>query len=180
MGLYSTAYIKKHAYWPKYTLAQEAVDAMQDKAVGEVNVRKGTYQTGEGTFEVYMVAQADSKHTSLMLSNWGTTQRVGRNKVRRVGGELVQFLFTQFQHFYYLGRHGVDDNNRERQGLLAFEDVYRPKDWNRRQFGWVIGCVLANAHMMHGYFVNGLADRLKEHRADFLREMTREVILSKE
>ena len=44
-GLYSTAYIKKHAFWPKYTLAQEAVDAMHDKAVGEVNVQKVTHQT---------------------------------------------------------------------------------------------------------------------------------------
>ena len=63
-------------------------------------MRKGTYQTGEGTFEVYMVAQADSKHTSLMLSNWGTTDRAGMRKVRRVGGQLVEFLFTQFQHYY--------------------------------------------------------------------------------
>ena len=179
-GLYSTAYIKKHAFWPKYTLAQEAVDAMHDKAVGEVNVRKGTYETGEGRFEVYMVAQADSKHTSLMLSNWGTTERMGKRKVRRVGGELVEFLFTQFSHYYYLGRHGVDDNNRERQGLLSFEDVYRPRDWNRRQFGWMVGAVLANAHMAHEYFVNGPEGRPREHKAEFLREMARDLILNED
>ena len=179
-GLYSTAYIKKHAFWPKYTRAQEAVDEMRSKEVGEVSVRKGTYQTGEGTFEVYMVAQADSKHTSLMLSNWGTTDRVGRRKVRRVGGQLVEFLFTQFQHYYYYGRHGVDDNNRERQGLLSFEDVYRPRDWNRRQFGWMVGAVLANAHMAHEYFVNGPEGRPREHKAEFLREMARDIILNEE
>ena len=66
-GLYSTACIKKHAFWPKYTRTQEAVNEMQNKEVGEVSVQKGTYQTGEGTFEVYMVTQADFKRTSLML-----------------------------------------------------------------------------------------------------------------
>ena len=29
---------------------------------------------------------------------------------------------------YYFGRHGVNDNNRERQGLLSFGDMYRPRD----------------------------------------------------
>ena len=116
-GLFATAYIKKHAYWPKYTEAQEAINEMQGKDVGVISVRRGTYPSGTGgrLEEIYLVAQADSKHTSLMLSNWGTTQRVGRKKVRRVGGELVEFLFSKFQHYYYLGRHGVDDNNCERQ-----------------------------------------------------------------
>ena len=143
-------------------------------------MRKGTYQTGEGTFEVYMVAQSDSKHSSLILSNWGTTERVGRRKVRRVGGQLVEFLFLQFQHYYYYGRHGIDDNKRERQGLLSFEDVYRPRDWNRRQFGWMVGAVLANAHMVHEYFVNGSVGRPREHKAEFLRDMPRDIIFDEE
>ena len=56
------------------------------------------------------------------------TNQVGKRNVRRVGGQLVEFLFAQFQHYYYFGRNGVDDNNRERQGLLSFEDVYLPRD----------------------------------------------------
>ena len=100
--------------------------------------------------------------------------------MRRVGGQLVESLFTQFQHYYYFGRHGVDDNNRERQGLLSFEGVYLPRDWNRRQFGWMVGTVLANAHMAHEYFVNGPAGRPREHKAEFLREMARDIILNDE
>ena len=40
-GLFSPAHIKKHAYWPKYTKAQEAVNEMSNREVGEVRVRKG-------------------------------------------------------------------------------------------------------------------------------------------
>jgi len=171
-GLYATAYIKKHAHWPKYTKAQEAVDEMQGKDVGVVRVRKGTYPSGEGEEVVYLVAQADSKHTSLMLSNWGTTERVGKKKVRRVGGQLVSFMFTKFSHFYYFGRHGVDDNNRERQGVLSFEEAYRPKEWNLRQFGFVIGASLANAHMAYEYFVNDSeTNGVVTSKAEFLREV---------
>ena len=75
-----------------------------------------------------MVAQADFKHISLMLSNWGTADRVGRRKVRRDGGQLAEFLFMQFKHYNYHGPHGVYGNNREWQGLLSFEDVYRLRD----------------------------------------------------
>jgi len=171
-GLYATAYIKKHAHWPKYTKAQEAVEEMQGKHVGVVRVRRGTYQSGSGEEEIYLVAMADSKHTSLMLSNWGTTERVGRKKVRRVGGQLVSFLFTKFSHYYYLGRHGVDDNNRERQGVLSFEEAYRPLNWNLRQFGFVIGASLANAHIAYEYFVNDSeANGVTTSKADFLRKV---------
>ena len=61
-----------------------------------------------------------------------------------------------------------------------FEEVYRPKDWNRRQFGWIVGAVLANSHMAHEYFVNGPAGCPREHKAEFLREMARDIILSDE
>ena len=44
----------------------------------------------------------------------------------------------------------------------------------------MIGCVLANSHMAHEYFVNGPAGCPRESKADFLREMARDVILSKE
>ena len=155
-GLFSTAYIKKHAYWPKYTKAQEAMDEMQGKDVGLISVRRGTYPAGDGDRreEIYLVAQADSKHTSLMLSDWGTTQRVGRKKIRQVGGEHVEFLFSKFQHYYYLGRHDVDDNNRTRQGFLSFEKAFRLKDWNLCKFGFIIGLSIANAHMVFEYFVS--------------------------
>ena len=83
-----------------------------------------------------------------------------------------------FQHFYYKGRNGVDENNKERQGFLAFEDVYRPKDWNRRQFGAVIGLVLANAHMGYEYFVNKPSlDGKRESKASYLRVVAEDLVL---
>ena len=127
--------------------------------------------------EIYLVAQADSKHTALMLSNWGTTQRVGRKKIRRVGGELVEFLFSKFQHFYYLGRHGVDDNNCERQGFLSFEEAFRPRDWNLRQFGFVLGLSLANAHIAYEYFVSDYeTNGARYSKAEYLRKVAQGLV----
>ena len=88
--------------------------------------------------------------------------------MRRVGDELLRFLFMQFQHYYYLRRHGIGGNNHERQGLLTFEDVYRPRELKR--FGRMIGCVLVNAHMTYKYVVNNPVDHPREHKTDSLRE----------
>ena len=40
----------------------------------------------------------------------------------------------------------------------------------------MVGAVLANAHMAHEYFVNGPAGRPREHKAEFLRDMPRDII----
>ena len=44
----------------------------------------------------------------------------------------------------------------------------------------MVGAVLANAHMAHEYFVNGPEGRPREHKAEFLREMARDIILNEE
>ena len=44
----------------------------------------------------------------------------------------------------------------------------------------MIGCVLANSHMAHEHFVNGPAGCPRESKADFLQEMARDIILSKD
>ena len=44
----------------------------------------------------------------------------------------------------------------------------------------MVGAVLANAHMAHEYFVNGPAGCPREHKAEFLREMARDIILNEE
>ena len=80
--------------------------------------------------------------------------------------------FSQHQHFYYLGRHGIDDNNRERQGSLSFEESFLPNDWNLRQFGFIVDAALANAHMACEYFVKGsVENRLTEPKAVFVHSV---------
>ena len=74
-----------------------------------------------------------------------------------------------------------DDNNREHQGVLAFEDSYRPRNWNLRQFGFVVGASLANAHMAYEYFVNNSEEEgVVTSKANFLPKVCEELIENKE
>ena len=174
-GLFSTTVIKKHAHWPKFTKAAEAVDEMQGKEVGTIRVRKGEYTVNGECHKLHMVALADSLHTSLMVTNWSTTLREGEPKRRRVGGELVQFQYGQMHNHYYYGRHAVDDNNNNRQGCLSFEEVFVPKDWEMRQFGFVVALIQTNAFLLFNYArtQKGLDELSK---AEFLRDLCKEMI----
>ena len=174
-GLFSTTVIKKHAHWPKYTKAQEAVDEMHGKEVGTIRVRKGEYTCNGECHKLHMVALADSLHTSLMVTNWSTTLREGDPKKRRVGGELVQFKYGAMHNHYYFGRHAVDDNNNNRQGCLSLEDVFVPKEWEMRQFGFIVALVQTNAFLLYNFSrsQNGLQEVPK---AQFVRELCKEMI----
>ena len=176
-GLYSATVIKKKAHWPKFTKANEAVEYMCDKDVGTLCVRNGTYKGSEGPSPLSLVALADSLHTSLMLTNWSTTRKEGAHKKRRVGGELVEFQYSEVMNWYYFGRHAVDDNNNNRQGCLSFEEVFQMKDWAMRQFGFIIGLCQTNAFLAYNYFKN---KKLNEHeletKAEFTRMLAQELV----
>lgn len=97
LGLFSACVIKKKKGWPKYTRTEEVLQEIHGEEVGTVIVRKGKIVNDVCPF--YLAAQADSKHTSIMLSSWATTRREGNMKTRRVGGELVQFKYGEYQNW---------------------------------------------------------------------------------
>ena len=70
---------------------------------------------------------ADYKHISIMANSWGTTHPAGKSLKRRVGTSLVEITYGEYMHWYYFGRHAVDDNNNIRQGCLPFEESYSTK-----------------------------------------------------
>ena len=115
-GLYCTAQIKKKAYWPAGTKAQEMIQELAGKEVGTIMCREGS----KGGENFWISGLADSKHISIMLNMWGTSIRDGKWKYRRVGGQLIKFRYGQNGVVYYACRHGVDDNNN-RMGRLSFE-----------------------------------------------------------
>ena len=179
-GLFATTVIKKKRFWPKYTKAIDAVNEMDGKEVGTMKVRIGSYISGEGQESITLVALADSLFTSLMLTNWSTTRRGGRPKVRRVGGELVTFEYGEVQNHYYQGRHAVDDNNNNRQGCLSFEEVFQLKDWAMRQFGFVIALCQTNAFLAFNCFnVNKHSQDQPLGKAQFTRMLAKELIENK-
>lgn len=145
---------------------------MQGKEVGAVRVREGEK---DGQW-FYLGAMADSKHTSLMLNSWGTTTREGPIKKRRVGQDLVTMQHPQYLHIYYQARHAVDDNNNNRQGVLAFEESFAPKRWDLRQLGFVIALALTNSLLAYNSFVREKKGQPPMSNAQFRRELAREMV----
>ena len=85
------------------------------------------------------------------LSNHYTINCVGQNKARWVGNQLVQFQYCEFQHNYYNGRHGVDDNSNHQQGHLSFEEASVPKGWSFSHLEFFIVLSSTNAHLEYEY-----------------------------
>ena len=119
---------------------------------------------------------ADSKHTAIMANTWSTTIEKGRKRKRRVGDELVELSYGEFQHYYYFGRHAVDDNNNNCQGHLPFEEAYCGKRWDLRQLGFVIALAQTNAQLAYNYFVCHKQDRTMLTKAEFQRELARHMV----
>ena len=148
-GLYSTAVIKKRSHWPKGVPGQAILDHVHGRDVGDLQAL-----VGEGDNDgVWIGAMADSKHTSIMANSWGTTNRTGPTKRRRVGGERVEFQYDECRNAYYSARHAVDDHNNNRQGVLSLEAACAVKDWTKRQFFYVLATVEVNALLAYNHFV---------------------------
>lgn len=171
-GWYATAVIKKKAYWPAGTDGQKVMDEMSMKPVGSVRVRKGTMD-GQ---PFYLAAMADSKHTSLMLSNWTTTQPTGPVKKRRVGAALIPLQLREYQQYYYYCRHAVDDNNNNRQGTIPFEESFSPKRWDLRQFGFILALCVTNAMLGYNSMVIAKQGKKALSNAEFRRMLAEEML----
>ena len=171
-GLYGTMVIKKRKYWPVGTEGDVLLERMSGKEVGSMCVREGTK---DGT-KVWIAAMADSKHTSIMGNTWSTTIEKGRKRKRRVGGEMIELSYGEYQHWYYYGRHAVDDNNNNRQGHLPFEEAYCAKRWDLRQFGFVMALAQTNAMLAYNYFVRHKKGLNPLPKSQFQRELAKDLV----
>ncbi len=116
-GVKATTVLKKKGVgWPAGRDANNVLRHMQGKDVGYQTVRKASNPNYPDT-NLWLVAMADSKHTSIMCNTWSITLPKDKRK-RRVGGELIEIDYSEYIYWYYYGRHSVDDNNNNRQGRL--------------------------------------------------------------
>ncbi len=89
----------------------------------------------------------------------------------------MKFQYTEMHNHYYHGRHAVDDNNNNRQGCLSFEEAFGKKDWEMRQFGFIVALCQTNAYLAYNYFRDGDGDGTEKlSKAQFVRELADEMI----
>ena len=83
---------------------------MQGKEVGTVRVRKGSCNNGAYAIDVHLVPLADSKHTSIILTNFSATIRNGDGKNKSgIGIGAIQAWWSPKKYLH--GRYEVDNNN---------------------------------------------------------------------
>ena len=88
--LSSETLIKKKMFWPKHAKAQTA------------SVRKGASIYGSSANDLNLVALADIKHASMMLTNWSTTIRNEDAKKRRLGSDVVGIKHGECQTIQWM------------------------------------------------------------------------------
>ena len=177
-GLFATCVIKKKQHWPKGTDGNALLQVMQGREVGTQCVRKGTHHDWPDC-QVWIGMMADSKHVSIMANTWSTTCPAGTPRKRCVSGSLVEVTYGEYMHWYYYGRHAVDDNNNNRQGHLPFEEAYCARRWDLRQFGFIIALAQVNSMLAFNYFVRRETKDFVR-KAAFLRMLARDLIFNPE
>lgn len=171
-GLYGTCVIKKKRYWPAQTEAEQAINDLYGRPVGTVRVRKGSV----AGVDFHLSAMADTKHTAIYLTNWGTTHKIGPKRKRRLGNDLIEIQYPEYIHFYYFARHAVDDNNNNRQGSLSFEETFNPKRWDLRQFGFIIALALTNSMLAYNKFIRAKSNEDTLSNAEYRRMLAQEML----
>ena len=174
-GLFSTCVIKKRKYWPAGTEAEEIIQHMQGKPVGYHTTREGKSNKFSDV-PVWIGSMVDSNHTSIMANTWSTNLPTGKTRKRRVGQELQQIRYGEYQDWYYFGRHAVDDNNNNRQGNLSFEETYCPDRWDLRQFGFIIALCQTNSLLAYNYFNRKEKGDNSMSKAEFTRLLAHELV----
>ena len=175
-GLFSTTVIKKKQHWPRGVDGDKILMNMSNKNVGSCLVQRGTNNELFPNINFWIGAMADSKHISIMANTWSTTHETGHKRKRRVGNSLIEISYGEYMHWYYYGRHAVDDNNNNRQGSLPFEETYATKRWDLRQLGFIIALTLTNAQLAYNHFNRLAKKETLVTKAEFLRSIGRTLI----
>lgn len=69
----------------------------------------------------------------------------------------------------------MDDNNNNRQGCLSFEDVFVPKQWELRQFGFIVALCQTKAFLAYNYFTRSSSNS-ELTKAEFVRALAKELV----
>ncbi len=99
-GVKATIMLKrKGVSWPAGSHANNITCHMQGKDVGYQTAHKASNPNYPDK-NLWIVAMADSKHTSIMCNTWSTTLLKGK-RTRQVGRELIKIDYSKYIYWYY-------------------------------------------------------------------------------
>lgn len=173
LGLLGTICIKKRRYWPAGIPGDDIVNDFLHKPMFQCRATKLI----DGGHPFHVFAMRDTSHVTMFMSTCGSTSDSGRKSFRSQvyddeGKKLpapkpLMIDLPVILNNYYTCRHAVDDNNHTRQATADIETAWTTREWVHRQFAFVIGVCVANAHRAYSAFGPPSPPR----KSDFQREL---------
>ena len=143
-GVYASALIRKHRYWPKYIKGDDIKSHFDGKDVGDCDSWKG--QMDEVDFHVNAMKEPD--YVMSIMSTYGTNQRTGKETQRElVGGGRKKFSYPEVIGNHFLYRHSVDDHNNKRHSPISIEEIWATKWWPNRVFAFLVAVTEVNVSL---------------------------------
>lgn len=149
-GVFAAALIKKRKYWPKYIDGDRIKQHFTHKNVGDVDALKGELESVR--FHVFAMKEED--YVMMLMSTYGTCNRVGEDKARTVGSHRIRihFKYPEVVHNHYKYRDAVDSHNARRQSPIAIEETWQTSRWANRVFAFLLAISEVNANLGESYF----------------------------
>jgi Transposase IS4 len=170
-GVYAAALVKKRRYWPKHIKGEEIKEHFSSKQVGDADARKGTLDNTP----FYVFGMKEPDYTMVMMSTYGTLNRVGATKRRDyVDNGIKRQITFQYpevisNHFTY--RHMVDDHNSRRHSPISLEATWATKSWENRVFAFLLAITEVNINLAHTYFYTKETVGSIDFRKDFAKAL---------
>ena len=106
-GVYGDALIKKRRHLPYYIDSNNIKDQFNDKDLGCVDAQ---YSEIDNLIR-HVFTMKEEDYVVMLMSTYGTNERVGDNKLRAIGGERIRFKYTKALHNHYYHRDDADSHN---------------------------------------------------------------------
>jgi Transposase IS4 len=175
-GVFAAAVIKKRRYWPKYIPGEQIQQHFAGQEVGSVDALGGTL---DGVpFHVFCMK--DDGYVTMLMSSYGTNERVGNDKIRFVEGEKMVFKYPEVVSNHYRYRHAVDDHNAKRHAPISFEKRWGTKYWKDRVFAFLLSITEVNCMLADVYFNSSNVTAMLDFRKSFAKAMINNSYYSKE
>ncbi len=90
----------------------------------------------------------------------------------------MEIDYSEYMHWYYYGRHSVDDNNNNRQGRLSFEETFRPDRWDLRQAGFIFALCQVNGMLAYNFFNRNRSNKSLHSKGEFTQKLSQSLIFN--
>jgi hypothetical protein len=170
-GVFAAALIKKRQYWPKYIDGDLIKDHFNDMEVGSIDALSG--KLDNIPFHVFAMKEED--YVMMLMSTYGTLERVGDVKHRTIGPDKVKksFQYPEVVHNHYQRRDAIDSHNARQQAPIALEETWFTTRWANRVFAYLMATSEVNTNLAETEFGHS---KMRRPQLEFRRLLAKDLI----